>query len=210
MTILKGKKNWYRGLAIKVLFTILLGLVLNVPPGLGEIFKWVDDKGTVHFTEDPATIPEKYREKVKSRATEEDLMSPEDRIRAKEREEENAKIQRAREKEEYERSIKEEQERLRKKKAESETYEKSLRAGEGEKTRKSVEVESPGKSEQKEPQKQRLVKCSSCMGGYIKCRVCNGKGGRYITQTTYSKCSSCRGTGREECTVCGGKGVFLR
>lgn len=36
-----------------------------------EIYKWVDDKGTVHFTEDPATIPEKYKDSVKQRATEE-------------------------------------------------------------------------------------------------------------------------------------------
>jgi len=29
-----------------------------------EIFKWVDEKGTVHFTDDPATIPEKYVDKT--------------------------------------------------------------------------------------------------------------------------------------------------
>ena len=37
-----------------------------------EIYKWIDEKGTVHFTEDPATIPDKYRDKVKTRPTEED------------------------------------------------------------------------------------------------------------------------------------------
>jgi hypothetical protein len=26
-----------------------------------EIYKWVDEKGTVHLTEDPSTIPEKYK-----------------------------------------------------------------------------------------------------------------------------------------------------
>jgi hypothetical protein len=35
--------------------------------GHGEVFKYVDEKGTVHFTEDPSTIPEKYRDKVKAR-----------------------------------------------------------------------------------------------------------------------------------------------
>ena len=29
-----------------------------------EIYKWVDEKGTVHLTDDPKTIPEKYRDQV--------------------------------------------------------------------------------------------------------------------------------------------------
>jgi hypothetical protein len=44
-----------------------------------EVFKWVDEKGTVHFTEDPATIPEKYIDKVKTRLIEEDVTSSEER-----------------------------------------------------------------------------------------------------------------------------------
>jgi hypothetical protein len=38
-----------------------------------EIYKWTDEKGGVHFTDDPATIPETCRDKAKSRQTEEDL-----------------------------------------------------------------------------------------------------------------------------------------
>ncbi len=30
-----------------------------------EIYKWVDEKGTVHFTHDPSNIPEKYRDSMK-------------------------------------------------------------------------------------------------------------------------------------------------
>jgi len=41
---------------------MVVGLMM-FKPSHAEIFKWVDEKGTVHFTEDPATIPEKYREK---------------------------------------------------------------------------------------------------------------------------------------------------
>jgi Domain of unknown function (DUF4124) len=29
-----------------------------------EVYKWVDEKGTVHFTEDNSTIPEKYGQQV--------------------------------------------------------------------------------------------------------------------------------------------------
>jgi tetratricopeptide (TPR) repeat protein len=34
-----------------------------------EIYKWVDEKGTIHFTEDPGTIPEKQAEKTQPRPT---------------------------------------------------------------------------------------------------------------------------------------------
>ena len=66
-----------------------------------EIYKWVDEKGTVHFTEDPATIPEKYWDKAKSRTTEEDLMTPEEKIRAKQKYEEEIRERLKREKGEY-------------------------------------------------------------------------------------------------------------
>jgi hypothetical protein len=65
-----------------VLLTVLFGLLLISQSSHAEIYKWVDEKGTVHFTEDPATIPEKYREKVESRTTEEDSMTPAERIKA--------------------------------------------------------------------------------------------------------------------------------
>jgi hypothetical protein len=60
---------------VKKLFAILIGLLFVA--GLAatcnaEIYKWVDEKDTVHFTEDPATIPEKYKDKVKSRVVEEE------------------------------------------------------------------------------------------------------------------------------------------
>ena len=66
-----------------VFFTIMFGLLLHSQSAQGEIYKWVDEKGTVHFTEDPEIIPERYRENVKSRTTEEDLMSPEERMKVK-------------------------------------------------------------------------------------------------------------------------------
>jgi clan AA aspartic protease (TIGR02281 family) len=50
-----------------ILFFILL--VLFATPSYGEMFKWVDEKGTVHFTDDPLSIPEKYRTDAESRKT---------------------------------------------------------------------------------------------------------------------------------------------
>ena len=69
-------------------FTIMFGLLLHSQSAQAEIYQWIDEKGTVHFTEDPETIPERYRENVKSRTTEEDLMSPEERMRVKREREE--------------------------------------------------------------------------------------------------------------------------
>jgi clan AA aspartic protease (TIGR02281 family) len=48
------------------LLTILIALAL---PASAEMYKWVDEKGTVHFTDDISSIPEKYRENVEERKT---------------------------------------------------------------------------------------------------------------------------------------------
>jgi hypothetical protein len=66
-----------------IFFTIIFGLLLHSQLAQAVIYKWIDEKGTTHFTEDHETIPERYRENVKSRLTEEDLMSPEERMKVK-------------------------------------------------------------------------------------------------------------------------------
>ena len=57
---------------IAIVILISFGLLPIFQLAHAEIFKWVDEKGTTHFTEDPVTIPERFKEKVKNRATEED------------------------------------------------------------------------------------------------------------------------------------------
>jgi len=42
-------------------------LAIFILPSYAEMYKWVDDKGTVHFTDDLSTIPEKYREDAETR-----------------------------------------------------------------------------------------------------------------------------------------------
>lgn len=43
---------------------ILLLLGLSIPaPLLAEIYKWIDEQGVIHFTDDYTKIPEKYRKK---------------------------------------------------------------------------------------------------------------------------------------------------
>jgi len=48
----------------RILIIILFFLFIS-EISLAEIFKWVDEKGVVHFTDDILQVPEKYRSKVK-------------------------------------------------------------------------------------------------------------------------------------------------
>jgi len=40
------------------------------------MYKWVDEKGTVHFTDDPSNIPEKYRQDAESRKPSKEISAP--------------------------------------------------------------------------------------------------------------------------------------
>ncbi len=42
----------------------IIGLFMIPLSTYSEVYKWVDEKGTVHFTEDNSTIPEKYGQQV--------------------------------------------------------------------------------------------------------------------------------------------------
>ena len=44
---------------------IMLGVLCLISVAWGqEIYRWVDDKGTLHVTDDPSLIPEKYWQKI--------------------------------------------------------------------------------------------------------------------------------------------------
>ena len=59
-------------------FIILLIILLTVlvPSGYAEMYKWVDEKGTIHFTDDPSSIPEKYREDAETRKPSKEILTP--------------------------------------------------------------------------------------------------------------------------------------
>lgn len=52
-------------------------VIILVSPSYGEMYKWVDEKGTVHFTDDVSTIPEKYRQDVEERKAPKETTVPE-------------------------------------------------------------------------------------------------------------------------------------
>jgi hypothetical protein len=52
---------------VEGLTSLIIVLAFFVPSSYGEMYKWVDEKGTVHFTDDLSTIPEKNREGAETR-----------------------------------------------------------------------------------------------------------------------------------------------
>jgi chromosome segregation ATPase len=52
-------------------------LVMFAIPVEALTYKWIDDHGTINYTEDLGNVPQKYRKKVKIVGEEEDVASPE-------------------------------------------------------------------------------------------------------------------------------------
>jgi hypothetical protein len=48
----------------KILLLVILGLILSSMAFGQEVYRWVDEKGIVHFTDDLSLVPEKYRNQV--------------------------------------------------------------------------------------------------------------------------------------------------
>lgn len=82
-----GTQDYERGETMKKLcfaLALLILLVLGISPVFAQIYKWVDEKGTIHFTQDPSTIPEKYRGTARSRPSEEEPAPTGERVRSRE------------------------------------------------------------------------------------------------------------------------------
>jgi clan AA aspartic protease (TIGR02281 family) len=57
------------GLSMRVILWACVFLLLQVPWGWGKIYKWTDDNGKVHFTDNPATIPDAYHNQIETHAS---------------------------------------------------------------------------------------------------------------------------------------------
>jgi len=57
-----------------LIIIIILGIL--VASSYGEMYRWVDEKGTVYFTDDLSKIPEKYREGVETRKSPKETPAP--------------------------------------------------------------------------------------------------------------------------------------
>ncbi len=61
---------------MRSLFLLVIILGVLAAPCYGEMYKWVDEKGTVHFTDDLSAIPEKYREQAETRKPSKEADTP--------------------------------------------------------------------------------------------------------------------------------------
>jgi hypothetical protein len=76
MMMRKAMKTW-------VLTGALFVLPLVCPSHAEEIYKWVDEKGTVHFSEDESNVPEKYREQIEKKSVPEEARRPEEKVKVR-------------------------------------------------------------------------------------------------------------------------------
>jgi chromosome segregation ATPase len=58
-----------------MLFILVGMIILPFVAGGQEVYQWVDEKGTVHYTDDPALIPERYQDQVQKRTIPKELVT---------------------------------------------------------------------------------------------------------------------------------------
>ena len=68
-----------RGLILSIVI-----LTLFISPAYGEMYKWVDEKGVLHFSDDLSKVPEKYRPDAETLKAPKEISSPEVKGKIKE------------------------------------------------------------------------------------------------------------------------------
>jgi len=61
---------------MRFLASFIIALAVLVSSSYGEMYKWVDENGTVHFTDDLSTIPERNREGAETRKPPKETSTP--------------------------------------------------------------------------------------------------------------------------------------
>ena len=61
---------------MRLIILLIILLTAFVPASYGEMYKWVDEKGTIHFTDDLSSIPEKYRPDAETRKPTKEISAP--------------------------------------------------------------------------------------------------------------------------------------
>jgi hypothetical protein len=74
-----------------VLAGALIFLSAVCPSSAKEVYKWVDEKGTVHFSEDESSVPEQYRGRAEKKSMPEEAKPPEEKATTKKQEGKKAK-----------------------------------------------------------------------------------------------------------------------
>jgi hypothetical protein len=74
-----------------VLVAVLILLLGNCPSHAKDVYKWVDEKGTVHFSEDESSVPEEYRDQLEKKSMKEDSKPPKEKVKVRKQDEKGAK-----------------------------------------------------------------------------------------------------------------------
>jgi hypothetical protein len=79
--------------AIKVfaLMAVLTLALLDCPSGAKDVYKWVDEKGTVHFSEDESGVPEKYRDQLEKKSLPEESKTAKEKVKTEKQDGKGAK-----------------------------------------------------------------------------------------------------------------------
>jgi Domain of unknown function (DUF4124) len=74
MMVRKARSAW-------VLMGALILLPIVYPLEAKEVYKWVDEKGTVHFSEDESSVPERYREQIEKKSMSEEIQGTKEKAK---------------------------------------------------------------------------------------------------------------------------------
>jgi clan AA aspartic protease (TIGR02281 family) len=69
---------------MKTVILFIIILIVFASPGYGEMYKWVDEKGVLHFADDLSKVPEKYRPDAEIQKNPKEIISPEIKEKPKE------------------------------------------------------------------------------------------------------------------------------
>jgi len=76
--------------AFAVIATLIF-LFVDCPSRAKDVYKWVDEKGTVHFSEDESGVPEKYRDQVEKKSLPEESQTPKEKVKTRKQDGKGAK-----------------------------------------------------------------------------------------------------------------------
>ena len=65
-----------------VIMVALILVLVDCPSRAKDVYKWVDEKGTVHFSEDESSVPEKYRDQLEKKSVPEESKALKEKVKA--------------------------------------------------------------------------------------------------------------------------------
>ena len=84
MMMRKARSAW-------VLIGALMLLPMVCPSDAKEVYKWVDEKGTVHFSEDESSVPERHRDQIEKKSMSEEAGGTEEKVKVRKQDGKGAK-----------------------------------------------------------------------------------------------------------------------